>query len=265
VEVNVVLQAPRRLLVAVAFAAACAPALTGLPGAQAASAAKPVHPGVEVNFGEVSCEVGAVMHQGKTVYLAVPASCGGIDAGKVQPAGCYGPNSPTGVPASIVGAKHNGTLVYDSFTEMQSQGVTAHDRCTYNDLALIRVNHLDRHLVSSSIPGTGAPRGVSSSLPKSGTTLRFGTNSATAGATSHSGWTVTATTMAMLKTANVGAPVTVGNQLVGMLIVLPAGPIPNVPLLQNPGQVYNLAYAIKELHRIHHFRHVTLVRAGQHV
>jgi hypothetical protein len=242
------------------------PLLIGAPVAgAAASGTATIHPGGEVNFGGTSCEVGAVMHQGHTVYLAVPASCGGIDPGKVQPQGCYGPITPVGVTVSIEGAKHRGQLVYDSFTEMQLQGETAANRCYYNDLALVRVNRHDRARVTATIPGTGAPRHVLGTLPKSGTAMKFSSNSATAGATQHDGWMLAASTMAMLKTANSGAPVTVGNNLVGMLLVLPKGPIPGVPLLQAPAQIYNLSRAIHELHRVHRFRHVTLVHSGQRV
>ena len=253
----------RRVLVAVALAAMTTPLATGVTEAGAASsAATTIHPGGEVNFGNVSCEIGAVMRQGQTIYLAVPASCGGIDAGKQQPDGCYGPISPTGVPVFIEGAKHRGELVYDSFTEMQLHSVTAHNRCYFNDLALVRVNRHDRHLVTATIPGTGAPRRVLTTLPKSGTALRIGSNTGTAAATLHGGWVLTASTMAMLKTADVGAPVTVGNDLVGMLLVLPKGPIPSAPLFQQPAQIYNLSRAIQQLHKIPRFRHVALVRAG---
>jgi hypothetical protein len=264
-EVKVTARTSPRVLVLVATAALGVPLVTTSPGAVAASRpAATIHPAGEVNFGGVSCEIGAVMRQGHTVYLAIPASCGGIDAGKVQD-GCAEPITPAGLPVSIEGAKHRGHLVYNSFTAMQSRGDVSPNRCYYNDLALVKVNRHDRHRVTATIPGTGAPRSVLATLPKSGTSLKFGANTATAGATQHQGWVLLANTMAMLKTANVGAPVTIGNKLVGMLLVLPKGPIPMVPLLQQPGQIFNLARAIKQLHKLPRFRHVRLVHAGERI
>lgn len=254
----------RRALLVAAVAAIGMPLLAAAPSVSAAGSPT-IRPGGEVNLGEVSCEIGAVMRQGHTVYLAIPASCGGIDAGKVQPQACYGPTIPVGVPVSIGGAKHHGTLVYNSFSEMQHDGVTNPNRCHYNDLALVRVNRHDRHLVSATIPSSGAPRSIAARLPKSGTPLRFGSNSATAGATQAHGWVLMASTSAMLKTADTGAPVTVGKRLVGMLVVLPKGPIPNVPLFEAPAQIFNLARAIHLLHQVPKFRHVHVVHAGEKV
>jgi hypothetical protein len=240
-------------------------AAAALPGATAAAAtARTIHPGGEVNFGGISCEVGAVLRQGQAVYLAVPASCGGIDLGKVQN-GCVEPITPIGVPAFIGGAKYRGTLVYDSFTEMQRTGVSNPNHCYYNDLALVRVNRRDRARVTATIPNTAGPRTAPMSMPSSGTALRLGTATGSAGPTHSAGWATNLSSMAMLKTADAGAPVTVGNKLYGMLTVLPAGPIPDVPLMQTPGQVYNLAKAIKLLRAVPKFRHIQLVRAGQQV
>ena len=252
-----------RVLVLAALLALGVPVATASPQALAAPhAAAGIHPGGEVNFGNVSCEIGVVMRQGHNLYLAIPGSCGGIHLGKVQD-GCSEPLTPVGSPVSIQGARHHGLLVYNSFTQMQRTGVTDPNRCYYNDLALVRVNRHDRHLVTATIPGTGAPRSVLTTLPKSGTSMKVGGATASAGATRHGGWVLETSTMAMLKTADVGAPVTIGNKLVGMLLVLPKGPIPMVPLLQSPGQIFNLARAIKQLHKVHRFRHVALVRAGQ--
>jgi hypothetical protein len=256
-EVGVTQRILRLLTAAMAGMGLVLPALAGLPGAMAAGAGA-IHPGGEVNFGGISCEIGAVLRQGKAVYLAVPASCGGIDLGKVQE-GCDEPVSPLGVPVSIQGAKHRGKLVYSSFTTMQGEGVRNSNRCYYDDLALVRVDRRDRHLVSASIPNVGTPRGLVTRWPGSGTGLRLGTASATAGSTHHDGWELDASTMSTFSTWQAGAPATIGNKLVGMLIVLPKGPIPDVPLMQSPAEVYNLARSIRELRRTAGFHHVHLV------
>jgi hypothetical protein len=244
------------------------PVVAALPSSSALAAssatAATIHPGGEVNFGGISCEIGAVMRQGATVYLAVPASCGGIDLGKVQD-GCVEPITPSGVPASIEGAKHRGTVVYNSFTQMQRTGVLNQNHCYYNDLALIRVDRRDRSRVTATIPDTAGPRAVPTSMPSSGTPLRLGSATGSAGGTHNAGWATSVTSIAMLKTADAGAPVTVGSKLYGMLTVLPAGPIPYVPLMQTPGQVYNIAKAIQLLHTDPRFRRIRLLHAGQRV
>jgi hypothetical protein len=263
VEVDVTPRIIRSLVVGAVALSLGLPALAGLSGPVAAAATGgTVHPGVAVNFGGVTCTVGAVMRERKTVYLAVPASCGGIDLGKPQN-GCVEPTTPVGSPVGIQGANHRGTVVYNSFSEMQLHGVHATDECHYNDLALIRVNHLDRRLVSAVVPGTTAPHAVPSKLPASGTALHFGASHGTAGSTHHKGWELDASTMAMLSTYQAGSPVTSGGKLVGMLIVLPKGPLLSLPLLQQPAEIYNLSRAIKMLRTMPGFHHVTLVQAGQ--
>ncbi|HVW80223.1 MAG TPA: hypothetical protein VHB69_04705 [Mycobacteriales bacterium] len=239
--------------------------VTALPGTAATpAAAATIHPGSEVNFGGISCESGAVLRQGATVYLAIPASCGGIDLGKTQD-GCVEPVTPVGIPVSIQGARYNGRLIYNSFSQMQKTGIRSANECYYNDLALVRVDRRDRSRVTAAIPGTDGPRQAPCSMPSSGTALRLGTASGKAGATHNAGWATDVSSMAMLKTADAGAPVTVGDKLFGMLTVLPVGPIPDVPLMETPGAVYNLAKAIKLLRALPRFRHVRLVRAGDRV
>jgi hypothetical protein len=233
----------------------------GVPGAGAAgtsraavAAARPIHPGVHVNYGDVTCAVGAVMREGRRLFLAVPASCGGVNLGKTQD-GCSAPQSPKGVPVSIQGAKHPGTLVYSSYSEMQLHGVTNPTRCYYNDLSLVRVDRRDRAKVSAAIPGVGVPRRVLAKLPAKGTALRIGSTPGTAGATHHNGWELDfSSPTATFTTSDCGTSVTAGPNLVGMFLILPKGAVPGI---QSPPETYNLARAIRYLrqtpgfHRIH--------------
>ncbi|HWC36644.1 MAG TPA: hypothetical protein VG650_17685 [Mycobacteriales bacterium] len=228
------------------------------PNASAA-VAKTIHPGVSVNYGDVTCTVGAVLRQRHRYYLAVPSSCGGIDLGKPEQDGCVSPQTPVGSPVSIEGAKHRGTLVYSSFSEMQLHSDTNPNRCYYNDLALIRVDRRDDARVSAAIPGVGVPRRVLSKLPASGTALKVGGDSATAGATHHKGWELDASSAtAMFKTPDCGSSVTAGPDLVGMLLVLPKGPLPGAPVAQSAAQTFNLFRALQYLRRTPGFHRVHL-------
>ncbi|HVT21647.1 MAG TPA: hypothetical protein VHE57_09700 [Mycobacteriales bacterium] len=247
----------RSAVVAALSLATLVPAVSALPAADAA-VAKTIHPGVSVNYGNVTCTVGAVLRARHRVFLAVPSSCGGIDLGKKGQDGCSSPQTPIGSPVSIAGAKHRGILVYSSFAEMQLHGDTNPNRCYYNDLALIRVDRRDRARVSAAIPGVGIPSGVLKKLPASGTALRVGATSATAGARHYKGWELDLSSpTAMWRTPDCGSPITVGRKLAGLLLVLPKGPVPMVPLAQEPAETYNLARSISYLrdqpgfHRAH--------------
>jgi hypothetical protein len=236
--------------------AALLPAVAGYPGAAAATSG--VHPGVRVTFGDVTCTVGAILHQRHTLYAAIPASCGGIDAGKVQD-GCAEAESPVGIPVDIAGARHPGTLVYNSFTQMQLHGVQNPTKCYYDDLALVKIDPRDAGRVSGAIPGVDpAPKRVARTGPAAGTGMSVDGGAATAGSRHHHGWEQDFTTLGALSQEDVGSPVVVGNHLLGMLIVLPTG-----LLVKSPAEVYSLAKAMKQLHKTPGYRHVVLLRAGQ--
>jgi hypothetical protein len=258
--VDVARQPARRVLGAALSVATLMPFIAGLPDAGAA-VAKTIHPGVAVNYGDVTCTVGAVLRAGHRVFLAVPASCGGIALGKADQDGCSSPQTPVGSPVSIQGAKHRGRLVYSSHSQMQLRGDVNPSRCYYNDLALVRVNRHDRARVSAAIPGVGVPSRVVAKLPSNGSALRVGATSAEAGATHRNGWELDLSSpTAMWKKADCGSPVTIGKRLVGMLLVLPKGPIPGAPVAQAAAQTYNLSRAIKYLRTTPHFHHAHVVR-----
>ncbi|HVV76856.1 MAG TPA: hypothetical protein VHC43_12540 [Mycobacteriales bacterium] len=240
--------------------AAAATFVGAVPNA-AAAPAKTIHPGVSVNYGDVTCTVGVVLRAGHQVYLAAPASCGGIDLGKSNQDGCSSPQTPVGSPVSIEGAKHPGTLVYSSFGEMQLHSDTNPNRCYYNDLTLIKVDRRDRARVSPAIPGVGVPKRVVAKLPAPQSALKVAGSAATAGNTHHDGWELDLSSpTAMWKTPDCGSPVTAGRNLVGMLLVLPKGPIPGAPVAQSPAATYNLWRSIRYLRHQHGFHHVHLAR-----
>ena len=249
---------PRRLVSACAISALLLPAAASWPDAAAtAVTATGIHPGSSVTFGDVTCQAGAVLRQGHRLFLAIPASCGGIDAGKVQD-GCAEAETPIGIPVKIGGAKHRGTLVYNSFTEMQLHGVLNPTLCYYNDLALVQIDPRDASRVSGRIPGMQAPRRIAGSSP-SGAAVSMGSTPGTAGARHHHGWEQDISSLGMFSTKDVGTPTIRHNRLVGMLIVLPAGLV-----LQSPAEVYSFRKAMRQLHKARGFHRVRLLRAGQH-
>jgi hypothetical protein len=233
------------------------PVAAGWSGTVASAApGSGIHPGSSVTFGDVTCQAGAVMRQGHALYLAIPASCGGIDPGKVQD-GCAEPETPIGVHVRIGGARHHGTLVYNSFTQMQLHGVRSPTLCYYNDLALVRLDRRDASRVSGRIPGMRAPSRIASSSP-SGAALVVGSRPATAGAHHHGGWEQDISGAESFTTADVGAPTIRNNRLVGMLTVLPAGLI-----MKSAAEIYSFSRAVRQLHKVAGFHRVKLLRAGQ--
>jgi len=249
---------PRRFVSACAVVAVLLPVAASWPGMGAAAAVPPgIHPGSSVTFGDVTCQAGAVLRQRHRLFLAIPASCGGIDPGKVQD-GCAEAESPLGVPVKIGGARHKGRLVYNSFTEMQLHGVLSPTLCYYNDLALVKIDRRDASRVSGRIPGRQAPSRIASGAP-AGAAVSVGSEPGTAGAIHHHGWEQDINSVGPFTTADVGAPISRDNYLIGMLIVLPAGAV-----MPAPAEVYNFAKAMRQLHKVRGFHHVRLLRASQH-
>ncbi|MGN6473387.1 MAG: hypothetical protein ACTHK4_07035 [Mycobacteriales bacterium] len=232
------------------------------PGASAAdtaraATAKTIHPGVSVNYGNVTCTVGGVLREGHRLFLAIPASCGGVELGKTQD-GCSAPQAPKGDPVSIQGAKHPGKLVYSSYSEMQLHGVKSPTRCYYNDLSLVRVDRRDRARVTAATPGAGIPQRVPKTLPAKGTALDIGTTSGTAGSTNHKGWELDLNSpTGMFKSTDCVSPVTAGHDLVGMLLILPKGAAPGI---QSPPETYNLYRAIRYLRHTPGFERIRLLK-----
>jgi len=229
------------------------------PAAAATASAGRVHPGANVVVAQVKCKAGLLLHQGKTVYVAIPASCAALplQLGTVQD-GCVAPSAPIGVPVRIAGAKHRAVLVYDSFTRMQGTGVHGSHKCHYNDLALVRLNPADARAASGAIPGVGGPNRVSRRAPSSGSAVTVGAFGGTAGATTHAGWTTDVVSPTSLVPADVGLPVVTDGQLVGMLTNVPSGTV-----MKTSAATYNLRRALTFLRKMKKFRHVTLLRAGQ--
>jgi hypothetical protein len=227
-----------------------------------------VRPSASVRMADVHCTVGLLMHQGKTVYAAVPASCGAspVDAGKPQWGCGFNPHRPTaysvpvGSTARIAGAEHRAIVVYDSFTRMQVTGVKKVNKCQFNDLILLRLSKADAKSARARIPGGSAPKAISRHAPGSGTALRLGTKSATAAAGTHHGWVFPLSKAPVVTQSDLGTPLAHGGTLVGMLTALPQGTI-----MKTPAAAYNIYRAITFARHSPGFHHLKLLKAGQQV
>lgn len=233
--------------------AGAAPAGARLRWAPAASA--PIHPGVKVSMGETSCVAGLVLHQRSTVYLAVPASCAGVSVGARQD-GCSSAQYPLGVPVTIAGARHHGTLAYSSWVQMQSAGVRSSTLCNNNDLALVRLDPRDVARTNPSVPVVGGPQGTATSSPAQGAQLTlYATSAGKALATTNSqnGWDHQMVPAAPITAAGVGGPVlTSSGQALGMVSIVPSAP-------GGPVEVHDLLREVRYLQQVPGFHHVHVV------
>lgn len=234
----------------------------------ASSASTRVKPGAVVRISDVHCKVGVLLHQGKTVYAGVPASCGALPLNEGIPQWGCGPqprrqsaaSAPIGTPARIAGAKHRALLAYDSFIRMQAVGTKKTNICQYNDLILLKLSAADSRAARSTV------KSVMATAPSAGTALRLGAAPATAAASTHNGWVIPLSDAPAVTGSQVGTPVTRGSSLVGMLTAVPQGTV-----MKTPAAAYNLARAIAFARKapcVHGvvracFDHLKLLKAGQ--
>ena len=230
-----------RVLIAPVVAALLGGIASASPGV-AATASRHVKTGAAVQIADVHCKVGVLLHQGKTVYAGVPASCGALPLNEGVPQWGCGPkpgrqaaaSAPVGTPVRIAGAKHRALLAYDSFTRMQAKGILKNNPCQYNDLILLKLTKADSKAARSTV------KSVMANAPSSGTSLRLGTASATAAASTHNGWVYPLSKAPTVTASQVGTPLTRGSTLIGMLTAIPQGTI-----MKTPAAAYNLSRAIK--------------------
>jgi hypothetical protein len=260
----------RRHLVVTAAALSVAAGVVGAAGAAAApashgtirwapAATASIHPGVQVTIAQTTCTAGFVLTDGTKVYLAVPASCDGVDAGKAND-GCRAATMPVGLPVTVQGAKHRATLAYSSWAWMAGAGVTDTSLCDANDLALVRLDARDIASTNPMVPGGNGPRGVAASSPAMGTQVTAYAAAPAAGlvvSNADGNRTHQASFASSFTTADAGAPVLTGDgKALGMLSVVPqAAP--------QPADVHDLALELVYLHHtIAGFSRVALANAA---
>lgn len=248
-------------------------AIGGSPHAMGSTAPARVRPGAAVTIAGVHCKVGLLLHRGTKVFAGIPASCTALpnDEGKHQD-GCSAATAPVGTPARISGARHQATLVYNSFTRMQQKTERDPHRCYYNDLALLKLKRSDAKRARGALAGLNSPKSVSRRAPASGSTLSSGSSTATAGSTTERGWLLTLSKSASFTASDVGTPFVQGGRLVGMLTQLPQG-----TLVTTPAGISNLYRAIQLMrktprmvyshhhHRKHfiNFQQLRLLKVGE--
>jgi hypothetical protein len=130
----------------------------------------PIHPGVQTVTGGGQCTSNFVFRDGSNTYLGQAAHCSSTGAA-TSTDGCESESLPLGTPVEITGASQPGTMVYNSWLEMQANGETNADVCAYNDLALVRINPADVPNVNPTVPGFGGPTGLGPSSAMLGDTV----------------------------------------------------------------------------------------------
>jgi hypothetical protein len=198
----------RRLAVATALLAAACPAgvAAAAPTFPPAAAAS-VRPGVMTHTVGAQCTANFVFYDASNaLYIGQAAHCSGT-AGNTATNGCTSPSLPLGTPVLVDGATRPGTLVYNSWLQMQALGEQNPDVCRYNDLALVKLDPADDARVNPTIPFWGGPTGLTATVANGATVLSYGNSSLRGGlellkpkqgkslATANGGWNHTVVTL----------------------------------------------------------------------
>jgi hypothetical protein len=214
-----------------------------------------IHPGVSVQVGNSPvCRAGFILTDGTRAFIAVPASCSGT--GPADNSKCDVGQDPVGTPVTIAGAKHKGKLVYSSITQMELRSQTSVNRCTYNDLALVRIDRRDVKRTNPSVPMLGGPTGVSKDQPAAPDQLSVLVAMATSAQalnTSGGGWSHAMMVDAPVASADLGGPVlTADGKALGM--------VSGVPTANGRTLVNNFRHEIRYLHTVKKFADVHLAK-----
>ena len=167
------------ILGAAVAVAALAPSVAS---AWAPASTATIHPGVQTFTAGAQCTSNFVFSDGTNVYLGQAAHCSGT-GGNTATNGCTSGSLPIGTPIDVTGASKPGTLVYNSWLTMQGNGEADADTCTFNDLALIKIDPADVGSVNPSVPGFGGPTGVGSAGGTGSTIYTYGNSELRGGVT----------------------------------------------------------------------------------
>ncbi len=118
-----------------------------------------IHPGVQLFTKGSQCTANFIYSDGTATYIGQAAHCSGT-GGSSETDGCTASSLPLGTPVSVTGAKHPGTMVYNSWLAMQGLHEKNADACQYDDLALVRLDPADVGSVNPSVPVWGGPTGL---------------------------------------------------------------------------------------------------------
>jgi hypothetical protein len=152
---------------AIAATAAVAP---GVASAWAPANSAAITPGNMTFTDGAQCTSNFIFQGATDVYIGQAAHCSGTGAA-TDTNGCDSGSLPIGTRVEVDGASRPGTLAYNSWIEMQSDGETNPDACQYNDFALIKLDPADVAQVNPSIPGYGGPTALGPSTAMTGETV----------------------------------------------------------------------------------------------
>jgi hypothetical protein len=213
-----------------------------------------IHPGVTVSMGGVDCRAGFIFTDGKRAFIAVPSSCSG--SGPVDNSKCDAGQDPLGLPVTIQGAKHKGTLVYSSVIMMELRSQKGTNRCSYNDLSLVRIDSRDIKRTNPSVPVLGGPTGVSKDQPAAPDQLSVyasAPSNAQAINTSGGGWSHAIMVDGAIAGSDIGGPVLTSNgRALGM--------VSGVPTANGRTLVNDLSREVRYLHTVNKFADVHLAK-----
>jgi hypothetical protein len=226
-------------------------AATGHPQWAPAKSAS-IHPGVAVSMGGVDCRAGFILTDGTHAFITLPASCSG--SGPVDNSKCDAGQDPLGLPVTIQGAKYKGTFVYSSIIMMELRGNKGTNRCSYNDLSLVRIDRRDIRRTNPSVPVLGGPTGLSKDQPAAPDQLSVyvsAPSNAQAINSTGGGWSHAIMVDGAVSGTDLGGPVlTAKGQALGM--------VSGVPTADGTTLVNDLYREIRYLHTVKKF-------AGVHV
>jgi hypothetical protein len=170
-----IVKRPRRVVRTVVTSAATALATVAavvsvavlVPGTAAAAgpvwapaAQAPIHPGVNTITGRGECTANFIFYNATDEFIGQAAHCAGTGA-PTETSGCTSATMPLGTPVKIGGASKPGTLVYSSWITMAKNGEKDANTCSFNDLALVKIDPADRGKVNPTVPFFGGPTGIS--------------------------------------------------------------------------------------------------------
>jgi hypothetical protein len=143
----------------------------------APAASATVRPGVMTHTQGGQCTANFVFYDGAdALYIGQAAHCSGT-GGSTATNGCTSGSLPLGTPVQVGGASRPGTMVYNSWLQMQAGGERDAATCQYNDLALIKLDPADYGKVNPTIPFWGGPTGLTGSVATGATVLSYGNSS----------------------------------------------------------------------------------------
>ena len=168
-------------LCAVTVVALMATATTASAWAPAGQAT--VRPGVQtITSGSGQCTANFVFSDGAATYIGQAAHCSSTGAAN-ETNGCLAASLPNGTSVEIEDYRNpgsfpvRGTMVYNSWLEMQADGETDQNACRYNDFALVRLDNAGVAQTNPSIPFFGGPTGVTSTVPQLADVFTYGNSS----------------------------------------------------------------------------------------